>query len=263
MYPVLFSLGRFHIYSYGLMVALALFCGLFWVGFFARKRGIATFEQITDFALYVILGGLIFAKIVNVLYELPTYLHNPAAIFSGFTGSFFGAVIGGVLVGVGYTKKEQIATWKLADLIALYIPLGHILGRIGCLLSGCCFGVESSLPWALPCAAGDNHLRHPTQIYEMLANILIFVVLIVCDRRVRQGKSRFFNGFIFGLYVGLYCIARTVVEAFRDSQILALGWLRTTQVFSLAIALVVFAYLYIRLKKQARDERCASSPLHS
>ena len=49
MYPVLLSLGRFHIYSYGLTVALALFCGLLWVGSLARKRGIATFEQIIDF----------------------------------------------------------------------------------------------------------------------------------------------------------------------------------------------------------------------
>ncbi len=263
MYPVLLSLGRIHIYSYGLMVALAIFGGLLWVGSLARKRGIATFEQITDFALYVIIGGLFFAKLVNVLYEFRTYLHNPAAIFSGFTGSFFGAVIGGVLVGVGYTKRKQINTWRLADLIALYIPLGHILGRIGCLLSGCCYGVASNLPWALPCAAGDLTLRHPTQIYEILANMLIFAVLIIYDRRVKQGGSRYFDGFIFGLYVSLYCFARTVVEAFRDSQILAFGWLRTTQVFSLAIGLAVLIYLFIRLKKQARNERCATSPLHS
>lgn len=263
MYPVLFSLGRVRIYAYGLMVALALFCGLLWVGTLARKRKIATFEQITDFAFYVIIGGLIFAKLLNVLYEYRSYLQDPTAIFSGFTGSFFGAVIGGVLVGVGYTKKKRIATWKLADLIAVYIPVGHSLGRIGCLLSGCCYGVESGLPWALPCAAGDPSLRHPTQIYEILANILIFLVLFVCDRRVQQGKSRFFDGYIFGLYVGLYCLARTIVEVFRDSQILAFGWLRTTQVFALAIGLVVLVYLFVRLKKQARNECSASSPLHS
>ncbi|HHT06153.1 MAG TPA: prolipoprotein diacylglyceryl transferase [Hydrogenispora sp.] len=263
MYPVLLSLGRFHIYSYGLTVALALFCGLLWVGSLARKRGIATFEQIIDFALYAIIGGLIFAKLVNVLYEFRTYLHDPASIFSGFTGSFFGAVLGGVLLGVWYTKRKQIATWRLADVIALYIPLGHSLGRIGCLLSGCCYGVTSNLPWALPCAAGDPTLRHPTQLYEILANMLIFVVLMVCDRRGQRGKSRYFDGFIFGLYVGLYCLARTVVEAFRDSQILAFGWLRTTQVFSLAVGLVVLAYLFGRLKKQARNEHRASSPLHS
>ncbi|HHW12960.1 MAG TPA: prolipoprotein diacylglyceryl transferase [Firmicutes bacterium] len=263
MFPVLFSFGRFNIYSYGFMVALTLLCGLLWVGAKAQKRGIATFDQITDLAFYVIIGGLIFAKLVNVLYEFRTYLYNPAAIFSGFTGSFFGAVIGGVLVGVWYTKRAQIATWRLADLIALYIPLGHSLGRIGCLLSGCCYGVASNLPWALPCAADDPTLRHPTQLYEILANVLIFAVLVVFDRRVQQGRGRYFDGFIFGLYVGLYCLARTVVEVFRDSQILAFGWLRTTQVFSLAIGLVVLSYLFGRLKKQAGDERRASSPLHN
>lgn len=263
MYPVLFSLGWINIYAYGLMVALALVGGLWWVGSLARQRGIATFEQITDFALYVIISGLIFAKLVNVLYEFETYRHNPAAIFSGFTGSFFGAVIGGVLAGVWYTKRAQIATWRLADVIALYIPLGHSLGRIGCLLSGCCYGVASNRSWALPCAAGDPTLRHPTQIYEILVNLLIFAVLLVYDRRVRQGKRRSFDGFIFGLYVGLYCLARTVVEFFRDSQILAFGWLRTTQVFSLGIGLVVLVYILVRLKKETRDEHGASSPLHS
>lgn len=261
MYPVLFSWGWLHIYSYGLMVALALLGGLLWVGFLARQRKIATFDQIIDFAFFVIIGGLILAKVVNVLYDFQTYLHNPAAIFSGFTGSFFGAVIGGILVGVAYTKKAKIATWRLADVIALYIPLGHILGRLGCLLSGCCYGVESTLPWALPCAAGDPRLRHPTQIYEMLANIVIFLILVAFDHRVRREKSRYFDGFLFGLYIGLYCLARTIVEAFRDSQILAFGWLRTTQVFSSGIGLAVLVFLLIRIKKQARDERCASSPL--
>ena len=261
MYPVLFSWGRLHIYSYGLMMALALLGGLLWTGFWAKKRAIATFDQIMDLAFFVILGGLVLAKVVNLLYDFPTYRHNPAAIFSGYAGSFFGGVIGGVLAGVVYTKRAKIATWRLADVIALYIPLGHILGRAGCLLAGCCYGVASAVPWALPCAAGDPLPRHPTQIYEMLANAVIFLVLFTFDRRVRQGKSRFFDGFLFALYVSLYCFARTIVEAFRDSQILAFGWLRTTQVFAFGIGLTVLAFLLIRLKKQTRDERGAASPL--
>jgi phosphatidylglycerol:prolipoprotein diacylglycerol transferase len=153
----------------------------------------------------------------------------------------------------------SVATWRLADLIALYIPLGHILGRVGCLLSGCCYGVETQVPWALPCAAGDLLLRHPTQIYEMLANFLILLVLLYYDRRAQRQPNRYFNGFIFGLYVGLYCLARTVVEIFRDSQIFAFGWLRTTQVFSLGIALVIFTFLLIRQKKQARNQNSGAS----
>ena len=164
MYPVLLSLGRFHIYSYGLTVALALFCGLLWVGSLARKRGIATFEQIIDFALYAIIGGLIFAKLVNVLYEFRTYLHDPASIFSGFTGSFFGAVLGGVLLGVWYTKRKQINTWRLADLIALYIPLGHSLGRIGCLLSGVVTGLHPICRGLCPVLPNVLPLRHPTSL---------------------------------------------------------------------------------------------------
>jgi prolipoprotein diacylglyceryltransferase len=95
----------------------------------------------------------------------------------------------------------------------------------------------------------------------MVANSLIFLILFVFDRRIQQGKNRYFNGFLFGLYVSLYCFARTVVEAYRDSQILAFGWLRTTQVFALGVGLVVLLFLLFRIKKQARNECSASSPL--
>ena len=142
---------------------------------------------------------------VNVLYEFRTYLHDPAAIFSGFTGSFFGAVIGGVLVGVGIRKRSRLPPGDWLIVIALYIPLGHILGRIGCLLSGCCYGVESSLPWALPCAAGDPRLRHPTQIYEMLANI---VDLCCSYRLVTAGSGGEKAGILMGSFLAftLVCI---------------------------------------------------------
>lgn len=263
MFPVLFSLGRIQIYSYGLMVALALLLGIIWVGLAAQQRKIATFNQITDFAIYVIVGGLVFAKLLYVICEFETYKREPLAIFSGSAGSFFGAVIGGVLLGVYYTKKAQISTWHLADVIALYIPLGHMIGRVGCLLSGCCYGVETDLAWAMRCSSADDLLRHPTQIYEMIGNLLLFIVLWISGRRVEERKERYFPGFIFWLYVGLYSFLRIIIEAFRDSQILAFGWLRTTQVFSLLVAVVVFLYIGYRLKKKLGNERCASSTIHS
>lgn len=253
MYPVLFSIGKIQIYSYGLMVALALFFGIIWVGKTAQKRKIATFDQIVDFALYVIIGGLVFAKIIHVLYELETYRRDPLAIFSGFSGSFFGAVLGGILLGVYFTKRAKIDTWRLADVIALYIPLGHMIGRTGCLLSGCCYGVVTDLPWALPCSASDHLLRHPTQIYEMVGNLLLFMILFIISRWGEKRQDRYFPGFIFWLYTGLYCLLRIMVEAFRDSQIFAFGWLRTTQVWSLLIAVVVFIYIVFRFRKEIRE----------
>ena len=96
--------------------------------------------------------------------NLRTYRHDLLAIFSGFSGSFFGAVIGGLLLGVYYTKRAKIDTWRLADIVALYgsPPWAYLGGRIGCLLGGCCYGVVWRAPWALPCAASDHLLRHPT-----------------------------------------------------------------------------------------------------
>ena len=261
MYPVLFSIGRLNIYSWGLMVALALLFGIIWVGKSAEKRKVATFDQILDLALYVIVGGFIFAKIVSVLYEFESFRQDPLAFFSGYSGSFFGAVIGGVLLGVYYTKRAKLDTWRLADVVAVYIPLGHILGRIGCFLGGCCYGVVSDLPWALPCAVSDQLPRHPTQIYEIIGNLFLFAVLFLVSRRQEKRGSGHFPGFIFWLYVGLYCLLRIVVEIFRDSQMLAFGWLRITQAFAFPIAVVVFVYICYRLKKEARKEQHAASTI--
>ncbi len=264
MYPILFSLGKINIYSYGFMVALTLLLGIIWVGRAVEKRKLATFDQIIDFAIYVIIGGLAFAKLFQIIVEFDLFLKEPKEIFSGSSGSFFGGVFGGILLGVYYTKKKKISTWKLADIIAQYIPLGHIIGRTGCLLSGCCYGVPTDLPWALRCSS-DHLLRHPTQIYEMLGNLIIFVILGMINRRAEKQGKVYFPGFIFWLYVGLYSAIRIIVEIFRESQIMAFGWLRTTQFFCFIIMIAVFLYIAYKFKNQKKVEKevNASSTIHS
>jgi phosphatidylglycerol:prolipoprotein diacylglycerol transferase len=264
MYPILFSLGKIKIYSYGFMVALTLLLGIIWVGRAAEKRKLATFDQIIDFAFYVIIGGLLFAKILHIIIEFDLFIKEPKALFTGSAGSFFGGVIGGFLFGVYYTKKKKIPTWELADVIAQYIPLGHILGRVGCLLSGCCYGVPTDVPWALRCSP-DHILRHPTQIYEMIGNLLIFIILWQIRKHAEEKGKTYFPGFIFWLYIGLYAINRTITEFTRESQIMAFGWLRTTQFFCFLTMIVVFPYIAYKFKNQKKMEKevNASSSINS
>lgn len=253
MRPVIFSFGPLTVYSYGLMVALAILLGIFWVGNRAKKEGLADFDQITDLAIHILLGGIIGARIVYVLTDLPQYLRDPFSVFYLTSGglSFYGGVLGAFALGYRYARRAGLPIWKLADVIALYIPLGYSVARIGCFLRGCCYGVPSHLPWALACAAEDDLPRHPTQIYAIIANLLIFLIL----RRYR--KHRYFSGFLFWLYLELYAITRFVIEIFRDSQILAFGWLRTTQAACILIAVGVFFYIRRRLKeiREINDER--------
>ena len=96
-------------------------------------------------------------------------------------------IIGAFIWGVIYAKRAKLPTWQLADLIAVYLPLGYALARVGCLLNGCCYGVPSRLPWAFVIPAVDNLPRHPTQVYAIIASLLILSSYGCCGDQVFPG----------------------------------------------------------------------------
>ncbi|HHU51696.1 MAG TPA: prolipoprotein diacylglyceryl transferase [Firmicutes bacterium] len=256
MRDVLFSIGGINVYAYGTAVAVALLLGVIWVGRMTTQKKIVDFDHLLDLALPIVIWAIIGARLLYVLLELPIYLQDPISILYLPDGglSFYGAVIGGFLAGYRHCKKSDLPLWRIADQVALYLPIGYAIARIGCLLHGCCYGVPTDLPWAMRCAAGDDLLRHPTQIYAIIASLFIFAVLWLYRKRP------YFNGFLFWLYVELYVLTRFVIEIFRDSQILAFGWLRTTQVACLFIALAVLFYLRWAMKN--RTEKVSNAPVH-
>jgi phosphatidylglycerol:prolipoprotein diacylglycerol transferase len=130
-----------------------------------------------------------------------------------FYGGFFGAAI----VTIFYARRKNIPLWKFADVLAPSIALGHAFGRIGCLMTGCCYGKQCSLPWVIHFPPGHaTHSIgqeaigvHPTQIYESLLNIGLYVFLAWLYRRKK------FDGQIFAMYLLCYAVVRSFVETFR------------------------------------------------
>jgi phosphatidylglycerol:prolipoprotein diacylglycerol transferase len=244
MRRVLFSIGKLEIYSYGFSVALALFLGLIWIGKAIEKRRIGKFDLAVDLAIQLFLGGLIGARLFYVITEYSYYLKNPLAVFKVADGglSFFGMIIGAFIWGVIYAKRAKLPTWQLADLIAVYLPLGYALARVGCLLNGCCYGLPSKLPWAFAIPSVDNLPRHPAQIYAIIASLLIFLILWLLR------EHRYFPGFLFWFYVELYAISRFIIEFFRETPVIAFGWLRLTQAFCLLVIAGTTAYIIYRFK---------------
>ena len=171
---------------------------------------------------------------------------------------FYGGFIGAALAVILYTRihgKQPL--WKIADAIAPSIPLGHALGRLGCLMYGCCFGAVCDLPWGIqfpadspafgvlgqaPVDASHSVHVHPAQIYSALLNLALYGGLVWLYRCKR------FDGQVFAVYLAGYSVNRFVVEFFRgDYQVeqLWFGWVKPGQQLSLfllpiGIALIVY-----------------------
>jgi phosphatidylglycerol:prolipoprotein diacylglycerol transferase len=129
------------IYGFGTMLVIALFLCTWLAGRRAKREGIGK-ELIQDLAFWVVIGGIIGARVVYMI-----QYHQPWQHFFFFWEGglvWYGALLGGVVgYALGYRfvlRKQNVSTWKIADIIAPSLALGLALGRVGCLLNGCCYG---------------------------------------------------------------------------------------------------------------------------
>jgi phosphatidylglycerol:prolipoprotein diacylglycerol transferase len=213
------SFGPFTLHTYGVLLAIAFVAGLWIAGRHARRAQLDP-EKITDLAVYVLIAGLIGAKLGLLLVEWGYYSKNWRELFSLLQsgGVFYGGLIAAFPVAWWYSRKHALPGWRAADALAPAGVLGQAIGRLGCFAAGCCFGKPTSVAWAVTFrdlyaarAVGtpiDTPL-HPTQLYESGATFLIFLALLAIARRKR------FDGQVALSYVLLYSVARFVIEFFR------------------------------------------------
>ncbi len=240
MFPKLISIGSFFIPTYGTLVAIGFLAAL-WVTVRLAKRAGLPGEPITNLAIYCALAGLAGAKLFMILFDFSDYWSGRQQLFSLGTLQAAGVYQGGFLVAfitaVLYMRRQHLPILRTCDVFAPGIALGQAIGRLGCLSAGCCWGIETHLPWAItfrnPQAAELTGVPigvplHPTQLYEAVADALIFLFLYF-----RIGKTHT-AGAILGWYLALYSVARFIIEFFRfHEQGLHFG-LSYTQWISLA-----------------------------
>ena len=220
MHPVAFHLGSLTIHSYGVMIALAFLAGLWTVTLRARRDPALrnSGEKIADITLWLMAGAILGARIVYVTtYWKEQFAGQPLTeIFAIWNGGlvYYGGLIGAVSAGIIYTRWKKMPPWKTADAFAPSIALGNVFGRIGCLLNGCCYGRACSLPWAISFPP-ENPLNspttpvHPTEIYDALLNLALYIYLARLFRRKK------FDGQVFATYLICYAVTRSIVEYFR------------------------------------------------
>ncbi|MBP7784629.1 MAG: prolipoprotein diacylglyceryl transferase [Firmicutes bacterium] len=243
MHPVLFNLWKYPVYSWGLSLAVAFVVGTVYAAITGKKRGIDP-DNVIDLALFVCIASIVGARLLYVLLNIRSYIDYPVSVFYMRDGglSYFGGLGAGIGVGVLYCLRQKISIGKMADLAAPAVAIGYAIARVGCLLNGCCYGHISEVPWALAAGPGDI-LRHPTQLYAAILSVIIFFLL-----RVAEPKKKFV-GQILWLYVGLYSVARFVVEFWRVGTRDYFAPFTSTQI--LCVLLAVFAFGVIRVKTRA------------
>lgn len=217
MQPIAFQLGPLTVHWFGVCIALAFLAGLWTATKRAPLAGI-TGEHIADLVVpWLLLGGIVGARVMFIgTYWQDEFVGKPWwEIFMIQRGGlvFYGGLIGSSLAVIIFARIKKLALWKLADILAPSIALGSLFGRIGCLLNGCCFGRACDRPWAIQFP--DTHATHgmpvhPTQIYDALLNLALYLGLAWVFRHRRK-----FDGQIFALYLGCYAITRSTVEFFR------------------------------------------------
>lgn len=235
MFPVLFQLGNFELRSYGVIVALSFFTGLWLSSKEAERRGLDP-KFIQEFAFYALLGGIIGARLYFILFSDPAfYLKNPWEIFAVWHGGIgvIGSLFGGALVALWYCWKKEISFWKLGDTLAPGIALGQTVGQFACLLNGDSYGKPTNLPWAITYTdarslAPLNIPLHPIEIYEMAAYFFVFLLVWNTRKKIRA------DGFAFLTYLSGYGVARFSAEFFRGHPAIFAWGVPAAQVFGLA-----------------------------
>ncbi|MBP9901734.1 MAG: prolipoprotein diacylglyceryl transferase [Verrucomicrobia subdivision 3 bacterium] len=216
MHPIAFHLGPLTVHWFGICIALAFLAGLWTATRRAPRAGIPG-EQIADLVVpWLLLGGILGARVLYIAtYWRESFAGQPwSELFMIQRGGlvYYGGLTGASLAVILFARWKRIPLWKLADVLTPSIALGSMFGRIGCLMNGCCFGRSCELPWAI--RFPDDHSTqglpvHPTQIYDALLNLTLYLGLAWLYRR------RTFDGQVFAVYLLGYAVTRSIVEAFR------------------------------------------------
>jgi phosphatidylglycerol:prolipoprotein diacylglycerol transferase len=242
MYPELFHIGPITIYTYGLLVASGFLLGIWWTARIGRQEGLDT-QAVYDTAFWIVVGAIIGSRIAFIVVNYEYYLQNPVAMFKIWNGGlvFYGGAIGASTAALICAKKYNMDFWAFADAAAPGVALGHSVGRLGCFFAGCCYGIETSVPWSVT----FNNVKtmspvgvpiHPTQLYDAANEFSIFLILTA----LRPWRK--FKGQMWWTWVGLYAIGRSIVEIYRGDPRGAYfnGFISTSQLiaagaFTLAI----------------------------
>ena len=245
--PVAFSIGPFSVHWYGIMIALAVLALIFWALREVRRGANLSYEMVFNAALVGIPSGVIFSRLLHVIDRWQYYFQNPGQIIGGSGLTIWGAVLGaalGIWIYSRFSKKFSFG--YLADVIAPGIILAQAIGRVGCVLNGCCYGMETDIFCAIiytnPESFGPIGVPvHPTHIYELVYDLIIFAVLLGLRGRFRP------DGSLFLIYLTFYALWRLGIDFIREGTVFLFG-LHEAQVISIIVLIITVTLMALRTR---------------
>jgi len=253
MHPILIKIGSFYLPTYGLLLASGLVLSIYTALRLGRREGLDT-SRLLDFSVWLILVGVVGAKVLMIVTEWSAYRQDPASIFSLATleaaGVFYGGFIAATLFAAWYVHVYRLPVRKIFDIYAPAIALGQSVGRMGCFAAGCDYGKPTSFLLGVVFTNPVSHQMtdvplniriHPTQLYESVATLLIFVILLWWYPRKKR------DGQIFLMYLACYAVARFFLEFLRgdEDRGFVFNHLLSTSQFIAILALLTAALLAI------------------
>lgn len=237
--PVL-VLGPFSIRWYGIFVALSVLVIILWI-IKEVKRTKFPYDHALSASLVGIPSGIVFARLLHVIDFWGYYIQNPGEIVGGSGLTAWGAVLGASLGALAYSKARGLTFARLGDLAAPGTILAQAVGRVGCLINGCCYGTETTAPWSAIYTQPESYApigipTQPTVIFEIIYNLVVFGILLKLRDRFKP------NGSLYLIYLSLYSIWRIGIDFIREGKPFLFG-LHQAQVIGIIILIIAIPFL--------------------
>lgn len=264
MYPVIVEIGPFTVYSFGLMLGIALLVASWLLTKEFDRKHLSTADAST-ITFFAVIFGIAGSKLFYLFEAWDEFLADPiGTAFSPGGLTFYGGLILAIIAILLYTRKKRIPFLVIADAASPSLAIGYGIGRIGCHLAGDGdYGIPTSLPWGTNYEAGtakphlvfrgsdieksfpngyvpDNTPLHPTPVYEFLIMMLIFWMLW------KFRKKDWSDGQLFMVYLVLAGVERFSIEFLRLNPRLLFG-LSEAQIISVFMIIVgSFGFQYLK-----------------
>ncbi|MFH1412426.1 MAG: prolipoprotein diacylglyceryl transferase [bacterium] len=247
--PIFLTIGPMQIHWYGLILVFGMILAIVTAIKLAKYYNIDK-DLVFDLSFWLIILGLIGARLYDVCLEYEYYLGHPLDVFKIWQGglAIHGAIIAGILVVWYFARKRKIDFWLLFSIIVPAMALALAIGRWGNYFNQELYGYATNLSWGIP-ILGQQGFFHPTFIYQSIGNFLIFIILILEHKLFRKKN---FSWIVISFLI-MYSTMRFCMEFLRiDSTPLVMGlrWPQLVSWIIIFVCLIYFIYQAIRKQKE-------------